>query len=245
MRSIPMILPRRSYRHKNVAREGCVRFRVEVMAGVGIMIGLSAEAFWVDWGDGKADSDLIHTYEATGGYDVVVSGVAINQLNLAHCWLKSIDLSECPWLEYIDVSFNFMTKLDVSYCPYLSVLLCGHGLILQLRLGNSLPWLVYLDCAWNRLELLDFPRNCGLLYLQADGNQLVCLHFQNCPDLRCVDIADNTLQPHALQKALDSLPDVSSGECAYVMYELNPSFWKVNDEQLRKRGWRCDGVEGE
>lgn len=241
----PVILPRRSYRHKNVAREGCVRFRVEVSCATGMLIGLSAEAFRVDWGDGKADDDLMHTYDFGGSYDVVISGIAINQLNLSHCWLKSIDLSECPWLEYVDVSFNFLTRLDVSCCPNLTVLLCGHSLIRKLELGDSLPWLVYLDCSSNQLEKLKFPQTCGLQYLQADRNQLSELDFKNCPDLSCLDMADNALYPSALQRALDSLPEVSSRVPAWVVYELNPFWEDVEDEHLRKKGWQSEEVEQE
>ena len=241
MRTIPVILPRRSFRCKNVAREGCRRFQVEVTDATGIMIGVAANVFWIDWGDGNMDSDLMHTYEKAGAYEVVISGIDINQLNLSHCWLRSIDLSACPWLEYINVSFNFLKELDVSCCPYLTVLLCERNLLRKLKLGDNLPWLVYLDCSCNLLGQLEFPSDCGLQYLLADSNQLVCLHFRNCPYLYCADIADNIMQPPALQEALDSLPTVPAELSALVMYELNPAFWQVDEMQLLKKGWHYDG----
>lgn len=245
MGTIPVILPRRSCRQKNVAREGRVRFRVEVSDLTGLFVGLSAESFWIDWGDGTVDDDLMHTYDFAGSYDVVISGSAINQLNLARCWLKSIDLSECPWLEYLDVSFNFLTKLDVMCCPYLIVLLCGHSLIRELEMGDRLPWLVYLDCSCNQLERLEFPSICGLQYLQADRNQLSNLDFRNCPELHNVDMADNAIPPLALQDALDSLPVVSPGVSAWVMYEFNPFCEELQEEQVRKKGWHCIEMEKE
>lgn len=245
MKTIPVILPRRSWRRKTVSREGCIRFRIKVFAGTGMMIGLSAEAFWVNWGDGVSDSDLIHTYKSAGTYDVVISGLAINQLNLAHCWLQTIDLSGCPWLEYVDVSFNFLTELDISACPYLTGVLCERNLLRELQMGECLPWLFYLDCSINLLESLKFPRACALQYLVAHSNNLLNLNFRNCPDLCSVDIADNLLEPDVLHQLLDSLPVVEPDRQAWVMYGQNPLFWQVDEEQARGKGWHCGKETGD
>lgn len=243
MRTIPVILPRRSCRRKPVVREGCVRFKVSVCAGTGMLVGLSAEVFWIDWGDGKSDSDLIHTYETAGVYEVVISAIALNQLNLSRCWLKSVDLSDCPWLEHLDVSFNFLAKLDVSACPYLSVLSCSRNLLQELELGERLPELIWLDCSHNLLYELKLPRVCGLQYLMAHTNQLQGVNCRNCLDLCCVDVAGNEMRPRALEETLDSLPTLEPGVHAWVMFEQNPLFWQVDEERVRKKGWRCGESE--
>lgn len=237
MKEFPMISTRYSFRHKTVTREGSIRFQTVMTASASLLIGLSAEMYWVDWGDGVVDTGQCHRYDSAGTYEVVISGMAINHLNLAHCFVKWIDLSGCPWLEYVDISFNFLIRLDVSACPYLIVLLCSRNLLRELKLGDSLQWLVYLDCSVNQLRMMEFPVACGLRYLLADSNQLKELDFLHCPDLCCVDIADNVILPAAMESVVDSLPVMEDDSEAYMLYELNPLYWQVDEEEMRRKGW--------
>lgn len=238
MKIHPIILPRRAFRNKKVCSKGSIAFQVHVLDSTGIVIGLSAIAYEIDWGDGLWDSDLMHTYEKAGIYQIRIYGVEINELNISHCWVREIDVSECPWLEYLNVSYNALKKLDVSRCPYLSFLDCSVCMIQELILGDYLPWLIYLNCSRNLLKTLEFPRECNLYGVIAHHNELVKLNMRVCASIRCVDIAYNAMQFPDLRDTLESVPVVSGDEPAYIMYEMNPSSFEVDEQEIKARGWR-------
>ena len=159
-------------------------------------------------------------------------------MNISHCWVREIDVSECPWLEYLNVSYNALKKLDVSRCPYLSFLDCSVCMIQELILGDYLPWLIYLNCSRNLLKTLEFPRECNLYGVIAHHNELVKLNMRVCASIRCVDIAYNAMQFPDLRDTLESVPVVSGDEPAYIMYEMNPSSFEVDEQKIKARGWR-------
>jgi len=233
-----LFLSRRSLQNKKVSHHGLISFKVHVLRETGIMIGLSAVTYDIDWGDGTWDTDLIHTYEYAGIYEIKISGVEINELNISRCWVKEIDLSGCPWLESLDISFNSLSLLDVSACPYLRFLDCSHGLIRTLLSGDQVSGLIYLNCSHNLLANLDLSHWPDLYYLNAHHNELRKMKFEHCIGVRCVDIAYNALRQEELQNAIASLPVVSQEEMACILYEMNPYSYGIDEGQMERKGWK-------
>ena len=96
--------------------------------------------------------------------------------------LGSIDVSNCPGLQYYNCANNDAGSVDVTHNPELQKLICSYNHIQNLDVTHN-PKLVYLDCACNQIGALELSNNPDLQFLQAFTNKITTLNIGNNPIL--------------------------------------------------------------
>jgi len=121
-----------------------------------------------------------------------------SKLKTLICWqnywnenkLNSLDVSNNPELEYLNVSPNDLTFLDLSNNPALTTLSCSRNQLTSLDVSNN-PALEILSCSENQLTSLDVSKNTVLAKLICEENQLTSLDVSNNPKLKQVRLEGN------------------------------------------------------
>ena len=106
--------------------------------------------------------------------------------------LTSLDVSQCPALEYIYCDRNSLTSLDVSQCPALKYFSCAKNSLTSLDLSQN-PLLERLLCGGNQLTNLDLSHNSSLRDLYCEGNPLTSIIFPSNSALVNFSCSDSRL----------------------------------------------------
>jgi len=126
---------------------------------------------------------------------------------------RSLDLSDFPYLTYLDCSYNQLTSLNLANCPNLIELHCEYNQLTQLNLTNNTQLtkldcsqnqltelilsvdnqLTSLNCRGNQLTHLNLPYQIQLIYLNCSQNKLTTLNLANCPQLTELNCSSNQL----------------------------------------------------
>jgi len=107
--------------------------------------------------------------------------------------IKSINVTNTPKLQRLDVYTNDLKEIDVSTNPSLNYLRVGYNNIPTLDLSNN-PRLGFLCCTNNRLETLDMSNKAELYTLYCVGNRLHTLYVDNCIALETLLCDFNNLE---------------------------------------------------
>ena len=160
-----------------------------------------------------------------GRADLTMTGPCNNNL-------KELDLSQNPALEFLDISFNPITSVDVSMLTSLVELHCegmgmeygpgsawgqgvsGKGTLKSLDLSKNTE-LVSLWCGLNQLTELDTSKNPKLKYLSCAYNDLKTLDLSNNPELAVLNCYGNSIT------RLDISETALAGEAATHEASLN------------------------
>ena len=128
---------------------------------------------------------------------------ALIYLYCPHSFIKTIDLSNNPVLEYLNLSEHDLKTLDVSNCTILEYLDCSSstpsfswqpkfGKLKNLNLNNCIS-LKELRCYTNELTDLDISSNISLEYLDCKENQLTTLNTDNNIALKHLNCHSNLI----------------------------------------------------
>jgi hypothetical protein len=165
--------------------------------------GTSGKVFSVAWGDGATGTvtgtgnfnvTFTHTYSTAGSYDVIVTSNAsdgkITGLISPYRDLTSLDVSRATSLEWLSVSQNNLTDVDVRNNPVLGRLYCDANDLTSLDVSNN-PVLWWLDCASNNIEVLELSNNTALTRLYCQYNELTRLDVNNSRSLSILNCNTN------------------------------------------------------
>jgi Leucine-rich repeat (LRR) protein len=121
--------------------------------------------------------------------------------------IRSIDVSKCVDLKYLDCSRNRISSLDISGIPALKSLKCSENRLESLFVSQS-HGLTVLNCDHNGLTGLDISENPSLIDLNCAENELIFLDIAGNPKLGSLDCSGNHLlnlnisNSHELKKLL-------------------------------------------
>lgn len=121
----------------------------------------------------------------------VVDGIVVLGLNLLR--FSSIDLSNTPFLEYLDCSQNQISALDLSKVPNLKTLNCGWNQLTSLDL-SFVRQLEELNCTHNHLKHIEISRCRHLHSLNCSANKIALLDLAGQARLRFIDCSSNQLK---------------------------------------------------
>ena len=116
--------------------------------------------------------------------------------------ISSIDLSQNPYLQYLDLYWNPITSIDLAGLNQLEVLGVSYTALKELNLAGA-PNLLQLECysdgyGWEEdgiamLSKLDISKTPKLRYLDAKNNQLESINFESNNDLSYINISNNKI----------------------------------------------------
>ena len=125
--------------------------------------------------------------------------------------LRTLDVSNCPYLTELYCYQNILTSLNVSNCTALKKLNCQGNNLTSLDV-STLKNLTTLLCYFNKLTSLDVSNNTKLTYLSTGGNLLTSLSLQNCSLLNDVSICDNQINNSNMTALINSLRTIPTSE---------------------------------
>ncbi|MBK6990223.1 MAG: hypothetical protein IPH33_19360 [Bacteroidetes bacterium] len=151
------------------------------------------------------DDGEIQCYEATnytGTIDVQNLGIIdltgiqafthINNLNVGHNSLTSIDVSANTQLALLSVEFNQLTTLDISNNVSLATLYARENLLTSINTTGATS-LSYFECPFNQITSLDLSSNSSLTTLLCLGNQISSLDVSANTALYYLNIGINPI----------------------------------------------------
>ncbi len=129
-------------------------------------------------------TDKIHKYNTLKEipaelYANTTSFVAIGKklVNMTNIGLK------CPKLEYLNVSCNYISILDLSYFPNLKILRCSKNLISEIIGFENCPKLEEANLECNKITRIESNHNLKRLYIAANK-------LKELPDFNNLEILD-------------------------------------------------------
>ncbi len=164
------------------------------------------------------------------------NNIMVKHICCDNCALKSLNVTNCGYLQFLTCIGNQLSKLDVSGSPLLTALYCDNNMLTALNIGSN-PELQTLNCDNNRLQSLDASGLEDLKYLYCSYNELTQLNVDGCMALYSLTCHSNQLSsldlsncgiPHsAASHPLDCAP-MSSLQTIYLkvgwgMSDINPT----------------------
>lgn len=134
--------------------------------------------------------------------DIFSLGLSLSDNNL----VGSGDLSDCPELVSLELSYNNLTALDVSNCTAMYELYCIDSQLASLNLSGCKA-LRFLHCPINQLKVLNVWDCSALAYVWCSNNQITSLNLAGYTALQTLWCDENQLTTLSLLgcKALESL----------------------------------------
>lgn len=131
---------------------------------------------------------------------------SLEELDLDHNLLTTVDLSNNLELEWLSVFNNNLTVLDVSAHSNLEHLHCNSNALTELILPvtSSLRWL---DCGSNQLSTIDFSNSNQLEILECQFNSFETLNLNSLVSLTDLKANDCNLETVLLENAI-ALEDI-------------------------------------
>lgn len=139
------------------------------------------------------NNDLMWLDAYSDGYGDPEDGISM---------LESIDVSNMPYLQYLDVKNNRISSVDLSNNPYLTWCFLQNNGMNSVDVSNN-PELKEFSAAGNNLTTIDVTSNTKLTELWLDDNQLTSVDVSKNVLLEDLSIADNyltALDTHNLSK---------------------------------------------
>lgn len=130
----------------------------------------------------------------------LVSGNSITDLYLPENQLTNLDVSQCPALAHLGVSYNQLTSLDLTSLPLLQSVDASYNSLAYFAVSEPNA-LTHVNVDSNQLTSLQTAVMSDLENLYGASNfftaldlsaqqQLVGLDFRNNPDLSCIQVTD-------------------------------------------------------
>lgn len=141
----------------------------------------------------------------------VSNNPALEYLNVAESSLASLDVSANSQLAELYVHMNMLTTLDVTHNAKLQVLYCPGNKIASLDLSRC-PELRDLWCGSNKITRLDLLGCPGLAKLSCSENKITSLDLSSLNSLESVEADGNPLVSLAIPTA-GKLTDLSAEGC--------------------------------
>jgi len=113
-------------------------------------------------------------------------------LDVINCSLPSLDVSKNTALTGLNCSTNNLTSLDVSKNTLLSFLTCSTNNLTSLDVSKNTA-LTYLGCGVNKLISLDVSKNTLLSFLECSANKLNSLDVSALTELAYIECGNNEL----------------------------------------------------
>lgn len=104
----------------------------------------------------------------------------------------TLDLSDCPYLTYIEATDDCLDSINTHNCPELRELYCDNNGLGTIDVSEN-PLLYKLWCDGNELTEIDISNNPALYTLDCNNNLLTSLDLSNLPALGELYCADNLL----------------------------------------------------
>lgn len=224
---------------------GEIRFSVNLSGPEEISFRVDAQEILIEWGDGEtAQGSRIepfqHHYMKAGSYNGCIRGKNITDIDIPYCYLRTLNVSACPTLEFLDCSDNELTELDLRNCTDLYEIYCAKNKIQELKLSKYKK-LFYLSCSSNQLERLDLGGCTKLVTLRCQNNLLHKLDLKRCPKLMSVNIERNKFNTQELCEFLSALvrrPVYDKGFLVFRDEEEEEEYeWTECLNIMKKRGW--------
>lgn len=107
------------------------------------------------------------------------------------CALKSIDLSNCPNLRYLQIYSNNLTSLDVSHNPELIEIQGWNNQLTSLDISSN-PKMNILRIANNKLTSINLSSNTLITGIDLNSNNLASINVRTLSKLKDLYIQNNT-----------------------------------------------------
>lgn len=127
-----------------------------------------------------------------------------------------------------------LTNLDLSTCPKLEDVYLSYNQLTSLKIGSN-EKLKVLHCAGNQLTSLDVSGCTSLGTLDCQENLLTSLNVEGCESLRLLECGANQFSEDAMTKVYEALPDVGefgNGSLHFDKYEYG------DIAIAHEKGWR-------
>lgn len=194
-------------------------------------IGLSGS--WgsakIDWGNGtKVETNDLwslpiyfkNSYSDKKSHTITINGSKLNTIKGIFCFnnqITSLNISDCPKLETLEILKNNIKNIDVTKNTELTVL----------------------NCTWNEIKSLDLSNNILLEHLSCENNQLDSLSLKNNTKLYSVFLRSNQLNANQLNHLFETLHgNRISGKTIYI--GGNPGVEKCDIYIATNKGWKVD-----
>ena len=113
--------------------------------------------------------------------------------------LDAIDVSNMPYLQYLDVKGNNLTSLDVTNNKYLKWLYAQNNKLTSIDLSKNTD-LVDISVSRNQIPSIDLSHNNALTGLAIDGNLLTSLDLSQNLELADLSVSGNDIHSLDLSK---------------------------------------------
>lgn len=224
---------------------GEIRFCVNLSVSEEISLRVDAQEVLIEWGDGETAQGsridpFLHHYMKAGSYSGCIRGKNITDIDIPYCHLRTLNVSGCPTLEFIDCSDNELTELDLRNCTDLYEVYCAKNEIRELKLSKYKK-LFYLSCSSNQLEHLDLGGCTKLVTLRCRNNLLRKLDLRRCPKLMSVNVERNKFNIQELCEFIAALVRRPVYDKGFLVFrgedEDEEHKWIECLNIMKKRGW--------
>lgn len=139
--------------------------------------------------------------------------------------LKSLDVTNMPYLQYLQAKNNELTSIDLSHNPYLYYLDLGGNDLTSIDLSQN-TLLEELNLSRNKLTTVDLSHNTELIDLSLESNSLTAVDLSHNTELQRLTVANNDL--HALNtSALKKLQRLYINGNGMNADELNDLYYQL------------------
>ena len=132
-------------------------------------------------------------YESLSSLEGVKYFTELRSLQCGGTEMTALDLEGMTKLEYIDVSSNELTDIELTGCAALTELVCNVNELTELDL-SSLESLEYVSCFSNKLENINLTGCTALREISCFNNKLSSLDLSGCPNLVGLGCLNNNLE---------------------------------------------------
>ena len=139
--------------------------------------------------------------------------------------LSSIDVTNLPILQYLNIKQNDIATIDLSKNPYLRWFNANGNILTSVDLSAN-PMLETLDLARNKLTSIDLSAQTEMYDLSLDGNDIETLDLSNNKALQIVMLSNNRLTDLDLS-ALSGLRRVYINGNGMNAEQLNDLYYRL------------------
>lgn len=226
--------------HHKKAKKSVVQMLTEIKGVRNIKLGIKADSFCVDWGDGINNNKMSHLYAANGSYSIKIKAENLVHLCAFACGLTGLKITRGEELRVLECGFNKLTCLSVKELECLEFLECvGNNLKkLDVRKCRQLKGV---NCNYNHLEDLKLAGCKNILRLLCKGNRLKQLDLIGCERLERLDCSMNFLTAPVLDKLAKQVPFYRNGFTNGVVFlGENPGTGDCLIGEWNLKGWNVE-----